>query len=130
MPALCLPLLGLYCIRQAFNPKNTTAQMFMIRSPAAKMAYSTIFAIFAFCLVVYTTPVAFHNVQTYMAVKGAEEGGTLPTVTGTASKVEGKGFCVEDICLGYDGTIPTLANGTWVRAEYLGNKLIRLQTGS
>ncbi len=127
---LCLPLFGLYCIRQAFNPRNPTAQMFMLGSPAKKMAFSLVFAIFSFCLVVYTTPVAFRNVQTYMSVKGAEDGGTLPTVTGTASKVDGQGFCVEDICLGYEGSIASLKDGAFVRAQYLGKQLIRLETAA
>ena len=126
---LLLPLFGLYCIRQAFNPNNKTMQMFMIGGPAKRLLYSLIFAAFSLGLVVYTTPVAYNNVITYMSVRGVEDGGNLPVVTGTASKVEAQGFCVEDICLGYEGSIPGLADGVLVRAEYLGKQLIRLETG-
>ena len=127
---LLLPLFGLYCIRQAFNPNNKTMQMFMIGGPAKRLLYSLIFAAFSLGLVVYTTPVAYRNVMTYMAVKGVEDGGALPVATGIASKVEANGFCIDDVCLGYEGNISGLADGVPVRAEYLGKQLIRLETGS
>jgi len=126
IPLLAAPLFGLYCIKQAFSRNSTVGQMFMLRSASAKLMHRMIFAGFSFALAATTFPYAAANLGDYLSVKQAEQAGTVQTVTGKVQQLSSNGFCVNEICVGYDGSIDGLANDATVQAEYAGKKLIRL----
>ncbi|MDE1152860.1 MAG: hypothetical protein PW788_10020 [Micavibrio sp.] len=123
---LAAPLFGLYCVKQAFSKNSTVGQMFMLNSASARLMHRVVFGGFALALAAVTFPYAAANLGDYLMVRQAEQAGTVQTVAGKAQQVTANGFCVNDICVGYEGSIDSLSEGVMVRADYIGKKLVRL----